>query len=221
MTLFLKSAFLGFLIAFPVGPIAILILQRSLKIGWLAGITSGIGAALADALFAFLAGIGLSALLEGVRESHHFVGGLGGLVLVLVGLKLFFQKPPSLETEEVLSERFLHHYLWDTASIFLLTLTNPMTIIAFGALFAGSSLIPLDPRRLDYLMISAGVFAGSLLWWIVLTVLALPIRKNLSPLRIHRALELIGVVLIFLGGASLLPRLSSLVDKIPILNRIL
>ena len=165
MNLFSQSLLLGFLVALPVGPIAILILQRSLRLGALAGLASGIGAAIADALFALLAVLGLAALLESIRGAHHLVGGLGGLVLMGVGLRLFFQKPPSLETEEVLSERYLHHYLWDALSVLLLTLTNPMTIIAFGALFAGSNLIPLDPRRLDYATISLGVFCGSLLWW--------------------------------------------------------
>ncbi len=214
MILFFKSFVLGFLVALPVGPIAILILQRSLEIGGLAGLVSGIGAATADALFALLAGLGLAALLEGIRESHHLVGGLGGFVLILVGLKLFFQRPPALKTEEVLSERYLHHYLWDSLSVFLLTLTNPMTIIAFGALFAGSNLIPLDPRRIDYLTISGGVFGGSLLWWVVLVILAQPIRKNLSLLRIHRTLELIGVVLILLGSFSFVPRLGPLWDRL-------
>ncbi|MBI2082327.1 MAG: LysE family transporter [Deltaproteobacteria bacterium] len=219
MILYFKSFLLGFLVALPVGPIAILILQRSLQIGWLAGIASGIGAALADGLFAFLAGLGLTALLEEIGGSHPFVGGFGGIVLVLVGLKLFFQKPPALQTEEVLSERYLHHYLWDTLSVFLLTLTNPMTIIAFAALFAGSNLIPLDPRKIDYFRICLGVFSGSLVWWVILVILSHPIKRNLSPLRIHRLLEIVGVILIFLGGVSSLPRLGTLVNKIPILNK--
>ncbi|MBI2981940.1 MAG: LysE family transporter [Deltaproteobacteria bacterium] len=222
MILYFKSLFLGFLVALPVGPIAILILQRSLQVGPLAGIASGIGAAVADGLIAFLAGLGLAALLEEIgRSQHFFVGGIGGLVLVLVGLKLFFQKPPALRTEEVLSERYLHHYLWDTLSVFLLTLTNPMTIIAFAALFAGSNLIPLDPRKIDYLRICLGVFSGSFLWWVLLVLLSRPIKRNISPLRIHRLLEIVGVILILLGGLSSFPRLGSLVDKIPFLNKIL
>ncbi|MBI2982499.1 MAG: LysE family transporter, partial [Deltaproteobacteria bacterium] len=205
MILYFKSLFLGFLVALPVGPIAILILQRSLQLGSLAGIASGIGAALADGFIAFLASLGLSALLEQYGTSHPLVGGFGGIALVLVGLKLFFQKPPALQTEEVLSERYLHHYLWDTLSVFLLTLTNPMTIIAFAALFAGSNLIPLDPRKIDYLRICMGVFSGSLLWWVSLVLLSHPIKKNISPLRIHRLLEIVGVILILLGGLSSFP----------------
>ncbi|MBI2068356.1 MAG: LysE family transporter [Deltaproteobacteria bacterium] len=206
MMLFLKSAALGFLVALPVGPIAVLILQRSLQVNWLAGLSSGIGAASADALLSILASLGLAAVFESLRESHHFIGNAGGIVLILVGIKIFFQRPPALDTEEVLSERYLHHYLWDGASVFLLTLTNPMTLIAFAALFAGSSLIPLDPRKMDYLQISLGVFSGSLIWWLILTSLAQPIRRNLSPLRIHRALEVVGIVLIALGAVSFVTR---------------
>ena len=221
MNLFSQALILGFLVAFPVGPVAILILQRSIQVGWVAGLASGIGAALADALFGLLAGLGLSALLEQYRDSHHFVGGIGGIALILVGLKLFFQKPPKLETEEVLSERYLRHYLWDALSVFLLTLTNPMTIIAFGALFAGSDLIPLDPRKIDYLTITFGVFSGSFLWWAFWVALAQPIRRRLSLERIHRILQGIGLVLICLGGFSIVPRWRTLIDKLVLLGHFL
>jgi threonine/homoserine/homoserine lactone efflux protein len=149
--LFSKSFLLGFLVAIPVGPVAGLILRRSLRIGSLAGLISGVGAAAADSLFALLASLGLAVLLEEIGDSRHYIGGIGGFVLVFVGLRLFFQRPPNLDTAELLTERYLSHYLWDALSIFLVTLINPMTIIAFAALFAGSSLIPLDPRRIDYL----------------------------------------------------------------------
>jgi len=216
--LFVKSLVLGLLVAVPVGPIAFLILQRSLQIGWGAGFMSGVGAAAADALFALVVSLGLSVLLEQLRDSRHLVGGLGSIALILVGLKFIFQKPPALETEEVLSERYLHHYLWDAGSVFLLTLTNPMTVIAFAALFAGSNLIPLDPRRIDYVVISSGVLLGSFLWWVVLVFLAQPIRRNLSAVRIHQALEVIGIILVILGAVQLNPRVGLLIDKIPFLG---
>lgn len=215
MTLFLQAAALGFLVAFPVGPIAALILQRSLQVGFWAGFASGIGAAFADALFAFLAGLGLSALVQEVSVSHQWIRVIGALVLVILGLRLFFQKPPSLQTDEILSDRYLHHYLWDALSVFLLTLTNPMTIIAFGALFAGSHLIPFEARELDFIVVTSGVWAGSFIWWLALTFLAQPIKKGLSARRLHRLLQAIGVLLIGLGIVSGGPLVGSLIDKTP------
>lgn len=217
--LFSKACLLGWMVAIPVGPVALLILQRRLKLGPLGGVASGIGAALADGLFGLLAAMGLSTLLGEVEVSRHFVRPLGSLALVLVGTYFFFQEPPPLEPEEVLSARYLHHYLWDALSTFLLTLTNPVTLIAFAALFAGSGLIPEDPRRIQYLEIAAGVGAGSFLWWSLVVVLAGPIRRNLSRQSEHRLLQIIGLVLIVIGLFSFIPRLGTLVDKLQTLGR--
>src|SRR3989338_2845556 len=178
IVLFSKSCVLGWMVAIQIGPVALLIIQRSIKLGSLGGLASGLGAAIADGLFGFLAAFGLSTLFGGLEESRHLVRPLGSLVLMLVGVYFFFQKPPPLETEEVLSVRYLHHYLWDMLSAFLLTLMNPTTIIAFAALFAGSDLIPEDPKKIQFVEIMSGVFLGSLLWWLNLVVLARPIKRK-------------------------------------------
>lgn len=208
------------MVSIPIGPVGLLIIQRSLKVGSLGGIASGVGAALADGLFGFFAAFGLVTLFGGLEESRHLVRPFGSLVLMLVGIYFFFQRPPPLETEEVLSPRYLHHYLWDMLSAFLLTLMNPTTIIAFAALFAGSDLIPEDPKKIQFVEIMSGVFLGSLLWWLFLVVLARPIKRKLSPLMEHRILQAIGIVLMSLALLTFVPRVGSVIDKLKMLARI-
>ncbi len=202
------------MVAIPIGPVGLLLIQRSLKIGSLAGLASGLGAALADGLFGLLAALGLAALIDQLEAYRHFIRPLGSIVLMIVGIYFQFQEPPSLEAEEVLSVRYLHHYLWDSLSTFFLTLLNPMTIIAFAALFAGSDLIPEDPKKIQFAEVALGVFSGSLLWWTLLVVMARPLKRALSPLRIHRILQGIGGVLIGLAVLSLAPRLATVLDRI-------
>lgn len=214
MILFSKAFLLGWMVAIPIGPVGFLIIQRSIKVGSLAGVASGLGAALADGLFGFLAAIGLAALIGALEFSRHLVRPLGSLVLMIVGIYFFFQKPPPLETEEVLATRYLHRYLWDLLSSFLLTLLNPMTIIAFAALFVGSDLIPEDPRKIQYLEIAAGIFTGSLLWWLALVILARPVKKMLSSLVVHRIFQGIGLALFSLALISFIPRLGTVIDKV-------
>ncbi|MBI1910161.1 MAG: LysE family transporter [Deltaproteobacteria bacterium] len=202
--MFFKSLLLGFIVAIPIGPIALLILQRSLGLGYLAGFASGIGAAAADALFALFASMGLVALISWLEKYYVWIQPVGGLIVVVLGLKFFFNKPPLLKADEVLTPRYLHHYTWDAFSTFLLTLTNPMTMFAFAALFTGSNLIPVDPRKIFFFEITSGIFCGSLSWWLILVTLSHPIKKNISPLRIRHVMQGLALVLIALGSWAVL-----------------
>src|SRR5690242_4071081 len=104
LPLFAQAFFLGWMVALPVGPVALLIIQRSLSVGSLRGWVSGLGAATADGIYALLAALGLAALIEQLAQTRGFVRPLGSIVLILVGLYFFFRKPPpELESVEVLS----------------------------------------------------------------------------------------------------------------------
>lgn len=211
--LFTQALILGLIVVIPIGPIAILIMQRSIQVGWLAGLSSGLGAALADGLFAFLTALGLSTLLTNLDNSRHLIRPIGALFLMLIGCKFIFQSPPKLQTEEVLSPRYLHHYLWDGITTFLLTLTNPLTIMAFAALFTGSNLIPDETKKIEYLQIVSGVFLGSLIWWCILVLLAQRLKNIFSPQLLHKIFVVIGALLIGLAIFSVSTRLGTLVDK--------
>lgn len=215
--LFTKACILGCMVAIPVGPVGLLVIQRSLSVGWLAGIFTGLGAALADGFLGFLAALGLVALVGQLEGGRHFLRPLGSLALMIVGLHFFFQKPPSLIAEEVLSGRFQRRFWWDLVSSFFLTLINPTTIIAFAALFAGSDLIPEDPKKIQYFEIASGVFTGSLVWWCILVSVAHPIKRKLSPHSVHRVLQGIGITLVTLAMISFVPRLGGVIEKIKLL----
>lgn len=202
--MFFHALLLGLLISLPVGPVAILILQRSLRLGRWAGIASGLGAATADAIFALLASAGVVVLFGWIEESIVWIRPVGGCLLMGLGLFFFFQKPPrSFDADEPLSPRYLHHYLWDSVSTLLLVLTNPLTVLAMAALFASSDLIPTDPRRMDFIGISSGVACGSFLWWCMVVTLSAKIKQVVSPQKIHRLMQGLAILLMALGGTAL------------------
>jgi threonine/homoserine/homoserine lactone efflux protein len=208
--LYFKALILGFIVSMPVGPIAILILQRSVRTNHLSGIASGIGAALADGIFALLACLGMLALTAWIQDSIVWIRPTGGVILAVLGLYFFFQKTPPLQAKEVLKKEHKHQYIWDAFSAFLLTLTNPLTIIAMGALFTGSDLIPVDPDKIDFFEISTGVLCGSFLWWGTIAVLSDQIKSMISPMKIHRLMQALAIVLIVLGGLAVASILTSL-----------
>ncbi|HSA58950.1 MAG TPA: LysE family transporter [bacterium] len=212
--LFFKSCLVGCMVAIPVGPVGLLLIQRSLSIGPLAGIFTGLGAALADGLFGFLAAVGLVTLLGELEAGRHFLRPLGSLALMIVGAHFFFQKPPKLAAHEILTGRFQRRFWWDTISACFLTLMNPTTIIAFTVLFAGSDLIPENPGRESYFEIAGGIFTGSLVWWLFLVGIAEPVKRRLNPHSVHRFLQVLGVVLVVLALFTFLPRLGTVIENV-------
>jgi threonine/homoserine/homoserine lactone efflux protein len=161
MEFFFKGIGLGFAIAAPVGPIGLLCIQRTLNAGLLIGLVSGLGAATADALYGFVA-----AFLVGQR---FWLAIGGGLFLLWLGVSTLRAEPASVEASAqggVAPASLLAAY----GSTLLLTITNPMTILAFVAIFAGAGLAGStggDTSASAWLV--AGVFVGSAAWWLLLS----------------------------------------------------
>lgn len=159
----LKGILIGFSIAAPVGPIGILCIRCSLADGRHIGLATGLGAATADAMYGCIAGFGLTAISSVLVAQKAWLGFLGGLFLCYLGLRTFITRP-SENPAEVASNGLLSAYL----STFLLTATNPMTILSFVAVFAGFGL-GTSTDCLSAATLVTGVFIGSGLWWLVLS----------------------------------------------------
>ena len=159
---FTRGALLGFSVAAPVGPIGLLCIRRTLEHGVAAGIAGGLGTALADALYAAVAAFGLTAVSAALAVVALPLQVAGILVLAWLGIRTFTQRPAAVAA----TPRQAHAGLF--AQTFFLTLTNPATILSFAAIFAGVGLMNgRDPLRATALV--SGAFAGSLMWWIVLS----------------------------------------------------
>lgn len=163
-TLFFRGLLLGFAIAAPVGPIGLLVIQRTLNDGRLVGLMSGLGAATADAVYGAIAAFGLSLLTAFLVEQQMWLGLAGGLFLCYLGVRTV-TAPPASQAAAVESRGLLG--AWSTT--LALTLTNPMTILAFVAIFAGAGLATSGGDTLAALLLVAGVFLGSAAWWLLLS----------------------------------------------------
>lgn len=161
--LFLKSMVLGLAIAAPLGPIGALCINRTLERGFVAGAAGGLGTALADAVYATLAAVGFAAFSAGLAQIDMPLRLVGGAFMLWLGWKSFAPKPASAAAR--VSARDL---LGTTAATFLLTITNPMTILSFAALFAGLGLASASGLSGAWPVV-VGVFAGSMLWWCLLS----------------------------------------------------
>src|SRR3990167_3695223 len=180
--LFLKGFIIGLAIAAPVGPIGLLCIHRSLTNGFKMGLMTGLGAALADGVYGCVAGFGLTAVSSLLISHQLWIRAIGGLFLIYFGIKLFFTKS-SDQLQNNNSERSSLHAC---ATTFFLTLTNPMTILSFIAIFAGLGIGTAHPDFSHAAMMVLGVVLGSALWWFALSVSVsffLHKRINISSLK--------------------------------------
>ncbi len=166
LLLFCKSMLLGLAVAAPLGPIGVLCINRALERGFWAGVAGGLGTALADAIYACLAAIGFSALTATLTTLAPWLKLAGGLFMLWLGCKSLRPNPRRAAAHARTNE--IKELSGTIASTFLLTLTNPVTIFSFAALFAGLGVTD-TPGAINALAVVAGVFLGSLLWWFLLS----------------------------------------------------
>ena len=160
--LFIKGLLIGLSIAAPVGPIGFICIRSTLLFGRKAGIITGIGAASADGVYGIIAGFGLTAVSRFLIGQQHWIHLIGGVFLIYLGVKTLLSRPPQ-EAAHVSEKKTLAAF----ASVFALTLSNPMTILSFIGIFAGLGASEGD--RSGAIPLVIGVFFGSALWWIMLS----------------------------------------------------
>lgn len=160
----LQGLLLGFSIAAPVGPIGVLCIRRTLSDGRAHGLISGLGAASADAVYGCIAAFGLTWVSGFLVQQQVWMRLAGGVFLLYLGIKTLLAKP-SDKSAEAAGRGLMGAY----GSTFLLTLTNPMTILSFTAVFAGLGLASAGGGYGSAGLLVMGVFAGSALWWFLLS----------------------------------------------------
>lgn len=162
--LLFKGLFLGFAIASPVGPIGLLCINRTIQKGKFSGFLSGMGAATADMFYGAIAAFGLSAVSDFLIKESSLIKTLGSVFLLYLGIKIFLaKKNTTIATAQ--SKNLAEDYF----STFFLTLSNPLTILSFTAVFAGMGIIELNKNFSGSILLLIGVFSGSALWWLLLS----------------------------------------------------
>lgn len=181
IALAIEGAVIGFLIAVPVGPAAALCIRRSITVGAMAGYMTGIGAALGDAVFGAVAAFGLSFVQNFVAEREAWLLGIGGVVLAIMGWTTMRHRPRNVgdpvadDREHQLSTHF--HY---ASSSFFITVFNPLTVMAFGAAFAGRNLAGVGASLPDAALLVAAVFCGALVWWTIICMASVSLRARFT-----------------------------------------
>src|ERR1043166_3267277 len=156
-----KSMSIGLAVAAPVGPMSMLCMQRTLQQGWQSGLTFGAGIAAADGTYAALPALGVTAVSTALLAGIVWIKLAGSAILLYLGIRIALARPAQ---QQAAAARIPACRSFVTG--YALTVTNPPTLLFFASLFASIASLASDSQALVF---SAGVFAGSLLWWIILT----------------------------------------------------
>ena len=194
--LFLRGFLIGISIAAPVGPIGVLCIRRTLSDGKLTGFLSGMGAASADMVYGAIAAFGLTVITDLLVENTFWLRIVGGCFLLYLGVKTFLEKPADHAAQASQSGYFSAYF-----STFFLTITNPMTILSFAAIFAGTM---LAEKTSSPLLLVAGVFSGSASWWLALSLGVGSMRGRLTANHMAWINRISGVIITTFGVLALI-----------------
>jgi threonine/homoserine/homoserine lactone efflux protein len=200
--LMLAGLGIGLLMAAPIGPVNILVIQRAAASGFWGGLAAGIGAVLGDGTLAALAAFSVTAISDVMTAYSGLIQFVGGVLLVAFGLGLLVARPKLAIPSGRKSE------LWEHTGIipqtFFLTVTNPGAILGMAAMIGGlGSLIGGLDTYLEALLLVASVMGGSLVWWLGLSELIATIRHKLTESRLKMINRVAGVVLLAFGAILL------------------
>lgn len=198
-TLLLKGIIIGFALALPIGPIGILCIRKTATEGHFSGMVVGFGAATADALYGFVAAFGLTIISETLLSQQVWIRLIGGVALCYLGVKTYLAKPP--DAAQPSNGR---GYVGSFISTFLLTLTNPLTILAFLGVFAGFGLRDGELSLGSASTLITGVFLGSSLWFFLLSYSITLFRNKINSTGLGWVNRISGALIIIFGIVAMI-----------------
>ncbi|HEX7588034.1 MAG TPA: LysE family transporter [Anaerolineae bacterium] len=215
LTFLLRGLVIGFSIAAPVGPIGVLCIRRTLADGRAAGLVSGLGAASADACYGFIAAFGLTFISNFLIDQKIWLHLIGGAFLCYLGIRTFLAQPAAQGQPTPVEGRSLFASF---SSTLFLTLTNPVTVLSFVAIFAGLGIASANGGYATAAVLVSGVFLGSASWWLLLSGGVSLFRSRIDSRALEWINRISGVVITAFGAAalaSLMLRRAACIDPFP------
>ncbi len=195
----LKGFLVGVCASAPVGPIAILVIQKSLSKGHKAGFVSGLGASVVDTLYAFIAIFALAFAQQLIERHQNLILLAGGIVLAIVGVTMAFSNPfrkMKADGESSVSPK-------DFGQAVAMGFSNPMAIFVMFTLFAFFGLADDAPHNWKIAPIILSVSAGSVTYWFCISWLLSRFRKNFKMNTILIISRVTGAIVVIIGIALL------------------
>jgi len=199
---------IGLSVTAPLGPVNILVIRNAIRRGFGVAFLVGLGAVLADGIYAVVAAYGISSVAHVVTDYARPLMALGGLLLVVLGVRLArahiglgelqLQAPP--RRRQVAAKML---------TAFSLTITNPGVFFGFLAIFATmNAVLRLDEASHRPPTVVAGVVIGGALWWLFLSFVVSRLTSRISEKTFDRINRWTGILIAAFGFALLIEALA-------------
>lgn len=206
-SLLLTGMVIGLSVSAPLGPVNILVIRNAIERGFGVAFAVGAGAVAADALYAVIAAYGIRSIAHLIVSHARFLMVLGGVLLVAVGLRLAQSGVTLAELKVEVAPR-KRDIFGRSFTAFSLTLTNPGVFVGFLAIFGSmAAVLRLEDSALRPVTLVAGVIAGSLLWWLVLSFGVSRFKNRITEKSFGRVNRWTGVLIAAFGFALLMEAL--------------
>lgn len=198
----LKGLIIGVIVSAPMGPVGILTVQRTLSKGRWVGFATGVGASASDFLYALISGYGMSFVVDIIQNPAIalVIKLVSGILLFAFGLYTFRSIPKNNVKDDVtLSDDTKPDFKTFALSGFVVTVSNPLIIFMFLALFGQFTFIIVDniiPQIFGYL----AIIGGALLWWSTLTYLVDKVRAKFNNKALWWLNRIIGIIVMVVSG---------------------
>lgn len=210
----LKGFAVGMCASAPIGPIAILVVQKSLSKGHKAGFVSGLGASVVDTFYASIAIFALAFAQSFIEEHKNMILLVGGAVLIAVGISMAFSNPfrkLKADGESSVSPK-------DFGQAVALGLSNPMAVFVMFTLFAFFGLANESPHTWKVMPIILAVSAGSVTYWFSISWILSRFHGNFRMRTILWISRITGALIVIIGIALLGQGLFNVIFKgLPVL----
>jgi threonine/homoserine/homoserine lactone efflux protein len=197
----LEGILIGMLASIPLGPVNILVIQRTINRSRKEGFFSGLGVALSDTLYAGFAAFSVGFILQFIKEYDLLFRITISVLLFLAGLFIFFQKPEKNRTS---ADTGKSNCLKRFASTFLLTVSNPLIIFLHLALFTSFGVALSVSNPLQAIVVLGGFMLGAVTWWFSITGIISRFRKLFSVKIVLWFNRIAGSTIILLIAGSLI-----------------
>ncbi len=201
--LVMSGVIMGLIAAVPIGPVNLICIRRTFAFGPLNGFMSGLGAAVGDGIFAAITGFGLTWIAQLIEGYATIIELIGGAMMVWMGYRTFISPPvPRCPEDKPDSEGT--NLVRAMASTFALTVTNPVTLLSFGVMFASLGGLAGGAGSFhDASFVVAGVVGGSAGWWLALTTVIGLFHTKIDERAMRMINRICGVLVMGCGLAVL------------------
>ena len=208
-----RGMLIGLMVSVPLGPMGVLIIQKTLHKGALSGFIAGMGAACADLFYATVATFGLGFVINTIKTHEVILQIVGGIFLLIMGLNIYFANPlKQIKARRRVTKKGL---LGDFLSLFFLTVSNPVTVVVFMAVFAGTSVLGETPTFSTEIMLLIGVLLGGSAWWYTLSTIVNVFRKKFKLRVLVTINRVSGIIITILGGLVILAAFEPFRSMLP------